>query len=246
MTNVSQVAGGDSPSISRDTIIHASLEYIDAHGLEKFSMRGVARQLGLAPAAVHYWVKDKSALFAELSAYLLAQVEVPDRHLPWDFFVARLAANYRTVTHNNPRAAPLLNVSIVGNTELEFPFAESLLRALHDGGFRGQGLIDAYNTVIGCLFGFVGLEMAPAPENAKEWEGRRQQVLSNVDDNDFPFIARNRPLLERGSFVIRWQSGIDLPLDQAFHASVDTVIRGLRSRLADSPAPDWETGQNDV
>jgi AcrR family transcriptional regulator len=220
-------------TLDRDAIVRFALDQINENGLENFSMRGLARELGFYPAAIYWHISDRSTLLTEVSALLMSFVEVPDRHVPWDSWIRTTARNYREVLYRYPRAAPLLTASIVTNSELDFGFADATLDVLAGAGFRGQGLVDAYNVVIGCVVGFLGLELAASPDDEK-WTEAREAEWQHLDHERYPRIAESRELLDRGAFVIRRHSGVDLPLDGAFEAAVDTVIRGLRSRLEDS------------
>jgi AcrR family transcriptional regulator len=233
VTRTTRKDSAGNVALDREVIIRHALAYINEHGLENFSMRGIAREVGVYPAAIYWHVDDRTTLLTEVAGHLVELVELPDRHLPWDVWIRALATNYRQVLHRYPRAGPLLTLNVISNSELYFGLTDAILDVLHRAGFRGQGLVDAYNVVIGCLVGFVGFELAPAPLDEK-WVKAREREWEELDGQRYPRIADAYELLDRGAFVIRRQSAVDLPLDKAFEAAVDTVIRGLRSRLQDT------------
>ncbi len=224
--------GGGQSSLTRETVVAVALAVIERDGLEAFSMRGLSRELGVYPGAVYWHVEDRLTLLGEVTALVVGEIDIPDPSLPWDIWLTELARNYRRVLHRHPKVSPLISGELVSNTRQDFPIAEAILGALRRAGFRQQALVDAYNVVVAMLVGFVGLELAPLLAGDREtWEKERQRDLENVSDEDFPLIAAHRALLANRAFVTRWKSGQEAPLDAAFEAAVDVLVRGLRSKL---------------
>lgn len=221
-----------SPRLSRETVVARAVAVIERDGFEAFSMRGLARDLGVHPAAVYWHIADRAALLAEVTGGVLAEVPNPDDALPWDVWLVEYARGYRRVLQRHPRIAPLIN-NLGSNTTASFPSAEGVLFHLHRAGFRGQALVDAYNVFLGTVIGFVTLELAPRPTDADPtWATARQDELEQVDAANFPTLAEHRPLMANRAFVTRWVPGNEAPLDSGFEALLDVVVTGLRARLA--------------
>jgi AcrR family transcriptional regulator len=226
-------AEGDSSALSAESIVEAALLLLERDGLDAFSMRGLARECGVYPAALYWHVTDKERLLALVTMRIVGDIDIPDPRLPWDTWVAEMARRYRRALHRHAAASPLISGHLVSNSANAFPIAETLLEVLSGAGFRMAGLVDAYNVVVGFMIGFVGLELARAPDLDGPWQQQRRDELDRVDPEVFPRLAAHRALLANRAFITRWQSGSAAPMDAAFEASLDVVLRGLRARLDD-------------
>jgi hypothetical protein len=55
--------------------------------------------------------------------------------------------------------------------------------------------------------------------------------LRAIDAEKYPVLAHNLPRLENRAFIVRWQNGTKVPLDDSFELFIDVAIRGLEARL---------------
>ena len=60
----------------------------------------------------------------------------------------------------------------------------------------------------------------------------KRMTLRAVDAEKYPVLARNLARLENRAFIVRWQNGTKVPLDDSFELFIDIAIRGLEVRLA--------------
>jgi len=216
-------------------VIAAALDELDDHGLAAFSIRNLARRLGVYPTAIYWHVESRDDLLAEVVARILADAE-PRRALSWQRYLRALFGGYRAAIKRHPSAAPLVGAHLVGNRSIGLGFVEGLLTKLGEAGFAGAELVAAYNTVIAALVGFVTQEFAAVPDDDRErWRAAVRRRLSRSQLASYPVLRRNLPLLANKAFILRWQSGSQAPLDRSFERYVDVVIGGLE-RLADRRA----------
>lgn len=221
--------------LTRERIIAAALALLDERGLEAFSVRDLARGLGVYPAAIYWRVPTRNALLAAMVAEVLAGIEPDLPPEPWQDWLRALFRAYRAAVRRHPNIAPVIGAQLVSNTGIDLARTEKLLAVLHAAGFRQGRLIAAFNVVIAAQLGFVTLEFAPAPaEDAAGFEAEMQALLGAVDAAAHPLLAAHLPRMANRSFTLRWQNGREVPLDAAFEAYVETVIAGLE-RLAAMP-----------
>src|ERR1700712_5330870 len=64
-------------AIKKETIVAASLEQIDKVGVYAFSLRDVARSLGVYPATIYWHVNSKDALLADVAGAVMQEVTPP-------------------------------------------------------------------------------------------------------------------------------------------------------------------------
>jgi AcrR family transcriptional regulator len=215
--------------LSRERIVAAALAIIDAAGVDGFSMRGLAQALGVYPTAIYWHVPNRNALLAEVVSHALAGVVPPDDVGDWDLWLKELFRGYRSAVREHPHLAALMGAQLVSNAGVSPAFVEKVLAVLSLAGFTDEHLVRAYNTVIALMVGFVTIEFATAPaEDAPAWAASLKRAIHDVDPGRHPLLARNLGRLANRAFILRWQNGVEVPLNDSFEMYVDAAVKGLR------------------
>jgi TetR/AcrR family tetracycline transcriptional repressor len=168
------------PLISRDTVVTAALEIIDAEGLEEFSLPKLARRLGVSAPALYYHFTDKNAILAAVIRHIVGKVN-KSRFEPgqdWtEFFVAR-ALNFRRAMIRHRNAAPILlkhlPSEVFGNS------AEEAAKFLTDSGIPVDlhvRILDGVETIV------IGAVLTEAVRS-------RSHALAGVDTRSRPYLAK--------------------------------------------------------
>lgn len=226
--------------LSRGQIVAAAIAQIDASGLSGFSLRELARGLGVSPAVIYWHVGgSKEDLFAAIAASVtggLGATSAPGT--PWPERLRQIFHGYRDAVHRHPNLAPLLGAQMTSNGVASLDWIEAVLGALAEGGFEGAALRDAFNALIGGLCGFVTMELAPGPATADgSWETRVAQRVTEVCPKAYPRAHAALPQLANRIFVLRWQNGAAVPYDASFSALLDLLIGGLAARAPHPAQP---------
>jgi len=228
-----QASGPPKNSISHARIVQVALEQIDAVGLEAFSLRDVARSLGVYPATIYWHVESRNALLAEVAGCVIRDITPPREGRDWKQWMRALFFAYRRAVQAHPHVARLVGAQLVSNASLRNDFVEDVLGALLEAGATEATLCDAYNCVVAALSGFTTMELAPLPqEDAAAWSAAMQQRVRATDALACPLLARHLPLLANRAFILRWQSGDEVPLDSSFAAYVEVFLGGLAAFIS--------------
>lgn len=223
--------------LTRERVVEAAISLIDEEGLPAFSVRALARRLNVFPAAL-YWHAGgrKTDLFAEISGALIAGLMTPDDlQDDWRDTLRLLFRRFRSRVHEHPNAARLLGPSIRSNGAPNAPWVEIVLGALTQAGFRNQELINAFNSVVGALEGFVTIELAgDEAEGASEWVRTFDADLEALNGSQFPLLKQYLPEMYNRAFVIRWKSGNAAPLEEGYNFLIETLILGLEAQIKSS------------
>ena len=223
--------------LSRGQVAGAALACLDRKGLEKFSLREVARDLGVFPTAIYWHVPGgRNGLLAEVAAIVLDGVtpELTDS-VSWQDWLRTLFHRYRDAVRRHPNAAPLLGAQLVSNSGVQAEMVEGIVWALERGGFRESALVDAYNATVAGMVGFVTLEFArPPEEDTAAWEAAQQARVAAMTDGRHPALGRNATALTGRAFILRWKDGQDSPMDRSFAAFTDALLCGLTQEAAAS------------
>jgi TetR/AcrR family transcriptional regulator, tetracycline repressor protein len=220
--------------LSRESIVVAALQEIDDNGLDAFSLRNLAKRLGVYPTAIAWHVESRSQLLAEVAALALADILPPGFPVSWQSHLRTLFQRFREAIRRHPNVAPLVGTQLVANPGVDLDFVERLLATLAHAGFTGQRLVGAYNAVIAALVGFTTQEFAPIPaDDTRAWQADVRARLDGVESFNHPILAANMKLLANHAFILRWQNGTENPLTESFAAFVEIVISGLEQASAE-------------
>jgi TetR/AcrR family tetracycline transcriptional repressor len=221
-------------TFNADEVIRAALALLDDVGLRRFTMRALADRLGTYPATIYWHVGGRTDVLSAVAGLVLTEMvaETPDPvSMPWDEWLTASARAYRRVMKLHPDLAAWA----VTHLEASVPvpeFLERIVSALSRAGFRDAHLAAAYNTFVGSLCGWVGMEMIRDDSDLGSSPERMQASLRELTADDYPTIVANLEHLADRAFTFRWRSGILNPLDDAFEFAVATWVEGLRSMLS--------------
>lgn len=99
---------GRSRTTSREDLVRAAVEAIDAHGLEALSMRTLAKGLGVSTMGLYRYVETKEELLALIPEHLLAPTAAAVLRSGDSATALReVAVGLRAVLGAHPHAAPL-------------------------------------------------------------------------------------------------------------------------------------------
>lgn len=223
---------GKDPKLTRERLWAAALEQIDRRGLESFSLRDLARTLGVYPRAIYWHVKNRNDLLSGMVAYALRDVYPPASSADWKTWIRKLLHQYRKALQKHPNIAPLIGASILSGGGIGVGTIEVILSVLSAAGFEGEGLMDAYNVVVAAQVSFITLELAALPlEDIVSWAEEHKKQISTLDVLRFPVLGRHLPMLANRAFMLRWSNGTEVPLDSSFKLFVEVVINGLERAL---------------
>lgn len=252
MSEMKSAAKGRSPrgraavvGLTKELVVASAVRAIDEKGLGAFSLRDLARTLGVSPAVIYWHVGgDKEDLFAEIAAYITrAMSEGLDETTDWQQRLRAVFLRYFETVHGHPNVAPLLGAQLKSNGVANLGWVEAVLAALREAGYSGEGLRDAFNILIGGLAGFVTMELAPAPaDKVEEWEALFAERVAGIDRNAYPNTYEALPIITNRIFVLRWQNGESVSYESSFRLLLDLLIDGLAQRAPGQKQQDNNKG----
>lgn len=234
VTKVQGKRRAGSDLLTRDHVVETALSLIDERGLDGFSVRELARALGVFPTALYWHVKGgRNEMLAAVAARALEHVAPePGAGDDWKDWLRQLFHRYRKALSRHPNVAPLLGAQLVSNAGVNPELVERILAALHGAGFHGAALVDAYNATLAAMLGYVTLEFAPSPSDEPDrWAKEFQQALEALPEGRYPHLQQNFQLLANRAFVLRWESGDTNPLVGGFEMFVEAFVLGLERKL---------------
>lgn len=226
-------AGDAGPGLSKERIVAAAIEQIDRNGVMGFSLRDVARSLGVYPAAVYWHVATRDDLLAAVVETTMSDVAPEPGKFSWQDWFRELFARCRAVMQKHPNVAQLVGGQLVANASLSPAMIDRILSVLVTAGCRDEHVVELYNAVIAAMVGFSTLEFASVPTDDPEaWAAQLQKKTHQIRALEYPTLARYLPAMANRAFIVRWQNGTDAPMNSSFDAYVEVVIAGMEQILA--------------
>jgi AcrR family transcriptional regulator len=216
-------------ALSRERIVEAALLRLDRDGLAAFSLREVARDLGVYPTALYWHVGGgRDALLAAAAGAALADVAPPAAVGDWRDWFRELFRRYRAAMRRHPGVAPLLGGQLLSNAGIDLDLVEGMLAALARAGFEGAALVEAYNAAVAAMLGFATLELAEPPaEGSAALQDGLLRRLETVDPARHPVLSAHLPRMVNRAFILRWEDGRAAPLEAGFATFVEAFVAGL-------------------
>lgn len=232
-TTARKKAASADKALTRERIVAVAIEQIDQNGLTAFSLREVARQLDVYPTAVYWHVPNRDALLAAVVEATMAGVTPEIGKLSWQDWFRELFRRYRKSVQQHPNVAQLVGAQLVSNASLSPLLIDRILAVLLQAGCDETRLVDLYNVVVASMVGFATLEYAPLPtDDLAIWTNQLQEKVHDIRALEYPTLARHLPALANRAFIVRWQSGSEVPLDSSFDTFVEVTIAGMERMLA--------------
>ena len=119
--------------LSRDAVLDQALELSRAQGVEGWSMRELARALGVVPSVVYHYFPQKEDLCDAVVDAVCAEVPLPDPSLAWKEWFTALLGACRPVLLRYPGVADRLVAGRV--TRGLLPVVDTAVGKLRDAGF---------------------------------------------------------------------------------------------------------------
>ncbi|GAA0992614.1 TetR family transcriptional regulator ActII [Acrocarpospora macrocephala] len=212
--------------LTRDRIVDAAYTVLDREGYDRFSMRQVALELGVAVSALYVHVANKDELFELMYNRTFVGEELPDPDPEnWQEQIKEFARRGRARLRQHRDLARISMAHIPFTPEL-LPHVERLMAI-----FRSSGMPDLVAAMAGDLLstyieGFC-LEESMWLERYRDmdeetWETKRTEIMNyfaELPPDRFPNMVAMAPYM------------VDESNDYRFELGVDILVRGLASYI---------------
>jgi AcrR family transcriptional regulator len=214
------------PSLSRERILRAAVEVMDAEGLEAVTMRRIGRELGVEAMSLYNHVEDKAAILDGICEVVMAEFAFPPESDDWRDLVRSGACAWRDMLRAHPnvialfaeRKHPLSSIDALRPME----FALDVLRR---SGLPDAEVVNAFRVLGGYIMGFVMIETGKMMSGmGGEQDATREDVAELVPADEVPNFLALLPYL-----------GSCEP-NQNFDFGLELIISGIEARIAANPA----------
>jgi AcrR family transcriptional regulator len=178
---------GQTGALSRERIARAALALADREGLERVTMRRLARELGVGTMTLYGYFRDKEELVD--AAVELASAEHPASlgRGSWREQLRELMNGVRRALEAHPSGLrarldrPLLTPQALRVTE-------AALEVLIGAGFTREEAARAYRTLFIYTFGFVAFSSPGDPEGVRR---QTRAAIAGLPAEEYPELTRS-------------------------------------------------------
>jgi AcrR family transcriptional regulator len=217
----SAARGGPRPRLTREKVLRAALEFVDANGLAALSMQKLGAELGVQGMSLYSHVENKDELLDGIVEAMAAEAEPPPADgSGWPDALRRLAGEIRAMILRHPAAAPLL-VSRQVLTTRQLQQVDGYRGLLIRQGFTEERAVEVLRTVYGYALGFALVEAnLVCCGQGGPWPGDELSRMRRVTE----MVPRDAPdHLLRLAMLFCGQCD----MAEQFSLGVELMIRGL-------------------
>jgi AcrR family transcriptional regulator len=213
--------------LSKARVLQTAVALADDLGLEAFSMRRLAEELGVVPMALYKHVANKDELLDAMVDIVFGQIELPAAELDWRSAMRNRATSTREALKRHSWAIGLMESRHPGPANLRNHNA--VMGCLRGAGFSFEMAVHAYSVQDAYIYGFalqerdLGFE---TPQSAGVAAQKRADTIGALDD--YPYLAEVVTKLP--------ETGYDNALE--FVWGLDLILNGLEQlrHTAGTPA----------
>lgn len=205
------------PRLSRKRIVQAAVGLLDVSGLDGFSMRALARRLGVAPMSVYEYVSGRADVLDFALDAVIGEIEPAADGMPWRDAVLEQLCRMREVMLRHRWMPTLMSTRpLIGPNALRR--SERFHASLIEAGLTGATLVAAVGALTNYAIGFAAAESSwwatvRTPEGDK-------QIRSAVAEH----LAAHAPLLAQ-------HAPVELDdFDEQFRLGAEVILDGIAMR----------------
>jgi AcrR family transcriptional regulator len=169
-------------------VLEAAVALADEIGLEAFSMRGLAQELGVVPMALYKHVGNKEELLDDMVDTVFNEMEPPAGGEDWRSALRSRAISAREALKRHSWAIGLMESRHPGPANLRHHNAT--MGCLREAGFSFEMAVHAYSVQDAYIYGFALQEKDlgfKTPESAGNAARRRAERIGSFDA--YPYLA---------------------------------------------------------
>jgi AcrR family transcriptional regulator len=200
--------------LSKARVLQAAVALADEVGLEAFSMRPLAQELGVVPMALYKHVANKEELLDGMVDIVFSEIELPSADLDWRSAMRNRAMSTREALKRHNWAIGLMESRHPGPANLRNHNA--VMGCLREAGFSFEMAVHAYSVQDAYMYGFALQEQDlgfETPQSAGEAAKKRVDTIGALDD--YPYLAEVVTKLPETGYdnAVEFAWGLDLILD---------------------------------
>ena len=212
-------------SLSQASILQAGLRLIDQQGLEAFTMRKLAQELGVDPMSLYRHFENKEALLDGVADVLWGEVALPGGGAGWEALLRSIATSLRALAQAHPHAyVLLLNLQSLPLALLRL--YDVTLEQLQAAGFERNRALEIICTVCSYAMGYAMVELSALLPGRSDHASAEMTDIGRITE-----VVRRLPRETPTRLVEVACVLANCDTDAQFAFGLDLMLTSLKSRL---------------
>jgi AcrR family transcriptional regulator len=199
--------------LSRERVLRGAVGVADAGGIGALTMRSLARELGVKPMSVYYYVAGKDEILDGIVDLVFSEIDLPSPGGDWQSQMRRRAVSARRALRRHPWAIGLME-SRANPGPATLRHHEATLTTLRRAGFSVAMTAHAYALLDSYIYGFA-LQEAALPFNPQTVTEATEAITEQFA-GEYPHLAEmaTEHILRPGyDFGAEFEIGLTVILD---------------------------------
>ena len=175
--------------LSRERVLQAAVALADVSGIDSFSMRKLAQELGVEAMSLYHYFASKSELLAGMLEAVYAEFERPPADGDWRDGMRHAAISAHHTLLKHAWACNLIGQPI-GPSAAQFEWMDAILGRLRSAGFSAEMTHHAYHALDSHIVGFT-LWVLPYLALAETQADLGKRALETARNAELPHLAEH-------------------------------------------------------
>jgi AcrR family transcriptional regulator len=176
----------ERPPLSRERVLRGAVAVADAGGIGTLTMRSLARELGVKPMSLYYYVAGKDEILDGIVDLVFSEIDLPSPGSDWRSQMRRRAVSARRALRRHPWAIGLME-SRANPGPATLRHHDATLATLRGAGFSVAMTAHAYALLDSYIYGFA-LQEAALPFNPETVTEAAEAIMEQFA-GEYPHLA---------------------------------------------------------
>jgi AcrR family transcriptional regulator len=172
--------------LSRERVLRGAVAVADTGGIGALTMRSLARELGVKPMSLYYYVAGKDEILDCIVDLVFGEIDLPSPGGDWQAQMRRRAVSARRALRRHPWAIGLME-SRANPGPATLRHHDATLATLREAGFSVAMTAHAYALLDSYIYGFA-LQEAALPFNPETVTEATEAIMQQFA-GEYPHLA---------------------------------------------------------
>ena len=207
--------------LSRRRVLETAIGRADQGGLDALTMRNLADELGVVPAALYRHIANKDDLIDAMIDVVFAEIRLPAGGTDWATSMRRRAVSVLEVLTRHRWAVPLME-SRRNPGPANLRHHDAVIGKLRSAGFSVPMSAHAYSLLDAYIYGFALTKVALPFDSSDDVAGMAQAMLEPHSPNEYPNLVE---------FVTEHVAQPGYDYGDEFEYGLDIILKGIEQAL---------------
>ena len=196
-------------------VIAGAIDVADEVGMERLTIRKLARELDVKPMTLYHHVANKEAILDGMVDIVFSEISKPPEDCNWKMAMGRRSFSARNVLARHPWAVPLMESRTTPGPET-LSHHDAVIGCLRRGGFSIEMTAHAYALIDSYVYGFALQEANLPATGGEQMAELAKSIIKPLPAGEYPHLMEltAEHILQPGyDFGNEFEFGLDLILD---------------------------------